>query len=562
MNTWQSISLCTVLVALGAALPSAAAEDPTSVPNETPNQVWTSAAAIGAPIIGSVDAPVQAPAVDLAAIGAPVSVEAPVQVPSVDAVIGAPVKVSVEAPAQAPSANLVESPALAPAEITIESRPFAPGDAPASAPIDVPLEMPRFAPNEIKVDSPAFVSPDAPPEEPANVPPASPASPASPSAPTSTLSDLFSRMRSLNLGSLNSEPFARDNRFWATGEYLFSWVNGASYPALATTSPSGTSRSNAGVLGAPGTSTLFGGTLDDNVRPGFRLGAGYWFNDQHTLGVELGFTMLSSQSSLFGATSSGSPILGRPYGDQASGLQQAVLIAYPGSSTGALDFRANSGNFFGGNLDLAERIFNADWLRINAIAGYQAYGYSEGLYAQQTIFPTGTGFIPGTRLDSIDNFSTHNIFHGMDLGLRTEFFWNSLGVELLTKVAIGDLHTNVSATGLTTTAVPGFPAVASPGGVYALLSNMGSNTNNFLTAVPEFGLNLKYQIRPDLQLSLGYSVLWIKGVARVGNEINTTINTNNFPPATNVVPFSQPTFLLNRTDLWVQSINLGLTFTY
>lgn len=498
MNGWHPISLCTVVLGLSAAL-APAAEGPAMATAETPNVVWKPAAVIGAPVKAS---------------GA--SAAATEQVKR---------EVVIEASADAASSGTAESPILAPDAIKIESPEFAPADPPTAALPDMPLETPAYGRISTR---------------------------------NSLTGDLFSALGSLGGGTFSS----RDSNFWFTGDYLFSFVRAAAYPALATTSPPGTSHATAGVLGQPGTSTLFGNKLDDNVRPGFQIGTGYWVDAQHSFGVELGFMMLSNQSSLFFANSAGTPILARPFNDTASGLPQAVLVAFPGSSGGALDFRAYSGPFYGGNIDFAEKIYDSGRVRFNALAGYQAYGYTEGLYVNQTITPSGGGFSPGTRITSIDNIGTQNLFHGMDLGMRTEFFWSSFGLELLTKVAIGNLHTTVSAVGTQTTTAPGSPTAAFPGGVLALPSNMGSFSANYLAAVPNFGLTLKWQVMPNLQFRAGYSLLWINGAARAGSEVNTTINTNNFPPATNVVPFSQPTYILQRSDLWIQNINVGLTWTY
>src|SRR5438105_10961923 len=68
----------------------------------------------------------------------------------------------------------------------------------------------------------------------------------------------------------------RGGRFWASGEYLFAWVQGYRLPPLATTSPAGTAQGSAGVLGLPTTGTLFGGSMVTNdLRSGFRLDTGY-----------------------------------------------------------------------------------------------------------------------------------------------------------------------------------------------------------------------------------------------------------------------------------------------
>src|SRR5262249_12281711 len=60
------------------------------------------------------------------------------------------------------------------------------------------------------------------------------------------------------------------NRFWFRGEYLLWWIKESPVPALVTTSPPGTPRSLAGVLGAPGTSILFDGD-ENSERSGGRF---------------------------------------------------------------------------------------------------------------------------------------------------------------------------------------------------------------------------------------------------------------------------------------------------
>src|SRR5207344_153164 len=60
--------------------------------------------------------------------------------------------------------------------------------------------------------------------------------------------------------------------FWAEAEYLYWQTKGDGLPALVTTGVTG-------VLGAPGTSVLFGqSTVNDDWRSGVRVRAGYWFD--------------------------------------------------------------------------------------------------------------------------------------------------------------------------------------------------------------------------------------------------------------------------------------------
>lgn len=56
-------------------------------------------------------------------------------------------------------------------------------------------------------------------------------------------------------------------RFWIRADWLMWWTNGEHLPPLVTSSPQGTPQGQAGVLGQPGTTILFGNSTvyDDGV---------------------------------------------------------------------------------------------------------------------------------------------------------------------------------------------------------------------------------------------------------------------------------------------------------
>ena len=365
----------------------------------------------------------------------------------------------------------------------------------------------------------------------------------------------------LPMASLGAPVSTATGNMWTSADYMFSWFKGTQLGSLVTTSPTGTPANTAGVLGRPGTQTLFGGRHEDNVRSGFRLGAGLWLDQGQTFGVEASFMMMESQAALFSTMSNSSLILARPFTDSITGLPQAVLVAFPGASRGSIDVRAASGNLYSGNLDLVEKFYDGGWLRFNALAGYRYYSYHENLGIRQSISPTGPNFIPGTNLASVDNFSTRNEFHGFDMGIRSEFVMENLSMELLGRLALGDLHTRVAIGGFQTVSVPGTTPITRAGGVYALGTNSAIFNKYRLSTMPEFGATLKWQVSQSLQLRFGYSVLNLDGVARAANQVNTTINPANFPPATSTIG-GQPSFFMQRSQLWIQNMTIGLVFTF
>ena len=304
--------------------------------------------------------------------------------------------------------------------------------------------------------------------------------------------------------------------------------------------------------------------MNNEMRSGFRIGTGYWFDPQQSLGIEGGFSMLESQSTLFGAASNGSPILARPFTDATTGLPQAQLVAFPGSSSGAIDVRVSSGNFYEAHFDFVEKVFDTGFVRLDSLLGYRFYRYDEGLRIQSQVTPSSSSIVPGSQIATVDNFNTSNQFHGLDLGFRTRFNFNEdLSLTLLTKVAVGHLDRHVNINGTTVTTVPGATPLVLNGGFNALSSNSGYFPNGDWATMPEIGLNLNWRINPNPQLRLGYTLLYLDRVGRAADQINTTINTNLLPPA--VSPLTgpnQPAFNFIRSDVFIQSINLGLEFSF
>ena len=99
-----------------------------------------------------------------------------------------------------------------------------------------------------------------------------------------------------------------------------------------------------GVLGQPGTTVLFGGSLDnDEVRSGGRFTAGVWLDNCRTSGLEASYFFLGCHSQRFDTASGSaqaSTLLARPFFDVIAGVQNAELIAFPGIATG--QFRLSS----------------------------------------------------------------------------------------------------------------------------------------------------------------------------------------------------------------------------
>jgi hypothetical protein len=353
------------------------------------------------------------------------------------------------------------------------------------------------------------------------------------------------------------------DRWWVTGDVLLGWIRGGGLPPLVTTSPPGTRQTSAGVLGQPGTRTLFGHTdVNEDLRAGLRLGVGGWLDAERTLGVDAGCFVLESQNTPFFASSQGNPILARPFLDVTTNAQTSQLVAFPGVVTGSVAVSDRSNNLYGAHVDVEEVIVAKTGFRLESLLGYRFLRFDDALSVQQSIQSLGAGVVAaGTQIQTQDRFGAENEFHGLDLGLRAEVCYERWSLQLLSKLAVGGVSREVTIAGNTRVTVPGAAPVASSGGMLALSSNSGVHNSEDWVVVPEFGATLGWDINCNWRLRLGYSVLIWTDVARSGDQVDLGLNPNLFPPVLATSP-SRPAFALVKTDMWVQSLSLGVEFHY
>ena len=347
------------------------------------------------------------------------------------------------------------------------------------------------------------------------------------------------------------------NPFWAEIDVLAWTVKGDHPPPLVNTSPAGTPFAQAGVLGAPGTTVLFGDSgVNGDWRSGGRVRAGYWFDPRHNKGVEVNFFDLQGASTGFATDSNAHAIVAQPFFNALTNQQNSLLVGFPGFVTGAVAVNESS-RLLGAGALYRQDIGTWSGQRISALIGYRYLHSSDKLSIPVTVNFLVGGLGPFADTDA---FNATSNFHGVDLGLGGEWKRGQWTLEWRGTVALGANFNSAAITGMTTGDFgAGFTTVA--GGVLALSSNIGNFSQTRFSMVPEIALKAGYQMAPRWQIVAGYDVMYWTDVQRAGGLIDTTVNPNLIPPPTPGGP-QRPQPMLNTSPLLAQGFNVGVRYNY
>jgi hypothetical protein len=343
--------------------------------------------------------------------------------------------------------------------------------------------------------------------------------------------------------------------FWAEAEYLYWQTKGDKLPALVTTGSSA-ALATAGVLGAQGTSVLFGqSTVNQDWRSGVRVRAGYWLDPARTMGIEAYFFGLENASTDFLASSSGSPVLARPFFNTTINAQDAQVIAFPGIVAGQVSASETS-RLLGAGIAFRKRICEA--CALGPVAGIIGYRYMR-LKDQLDISSSANSLLFGLSAVG-DQFETRNEFHGLDLGLTGHMANGPWRFDWLAKVALGGTFTNIEVNGSTMLTAGGVTTTAA-GGLLALPTNMGNFSDQRFSVVPELNARIGYQFSPQLRAVVGYNFIYWTGVVRPGGVIDTTVNPTQIPPGA-LAGSARPAPRADTSDFWAHGVSAGLTYNF
>lgn len=351
---------------------------------------------------------------------------------------------------------------------------------------------------------------------------------------------------------------------FGSAEFLMWWGRGTSLPPIFTTSLPGTPQINAGVIGQPTTSILFGDQLaGQKMQGGGRLTAGIWLDPEHNVALGGRFFGLGGDTTRFSASSAngGNTTLAIPFFNAQLGIEDAYLAAFPGLSTGSVNAYLTTNNILGVDAFTEIMLSRDSRRRVDLVAGYQFFRMDDWLQinANSNVVDANNPLF-GANIDVNDRFSTRNQFHGGQIGLRGRMARGQWSLNLLGTAGIGNMNEQVTISG-NTTITSGGVGNTTPGGILAQPTNIGTYSRNVFAFIPQATTNLTYHVTPNLSFHIGYNIIWISNVATSADQIDRQVNPSQFFGGAPVGP-ARPQFTFNDRDYWLQGINWGMNWDF
>lgn len=358
-------------------------------------------------------------------------------------------------------------------------------------------------------------------------------------------------------------PAASTYRFWGGGDYLLWWVkSGPTVPLVTFTR----NPAEIGALSNPGTQVLLGGEaggIDYPVLNGGRFTVG---GSKDGIGLESSFFFLERQSFHFDASSPGgpnSPSVAVPFfATVPFNFNPAGETSFnPGGAPLALNVQGDL-VFWGAEANGLIDIVDRGYLRASLLGGFRFLELNERL--------TLTGYSPdpltGGSITLGDAYQSRNNFLGGQIGFRTSANWERFSVDVVGKVAFGNVQQSYWASGFTNVTNGAFGRTTGtyPAGILVQPSNTGKFDRGAFACVPEAQVRVGYRFTENIRGTVGYNLIYVSDVARASGQVNRVINPTQHPVfgGGGFVPPGLPFPNVQATDFWAQGLTFGLDFSF
>ena len=372
-----------------------------------------------------------------------------------------------------------------------------------------------------------------------------------------------------------------NQQFYGSAEWLMWTTRGFHLPPLVTTASPFDPENTRGALGFDSTRIIFGNSdTAGGLRSGARFTLGYNCDPCGLWAIEGSFFFLSRKNDGAACNSNTTPVIGRPFFNINTGMQDRELTTSPGLLAGDI-FKAQgslqvntSSSLLGAELNSRCLLWTGCGFQATGIVGVRYLDLtdrlriSENLTLLQDIPGVGAGPPVGRAGDQVlvfDRFDTHNRFYGGQVGVSGEWRRGPWSLDANAKVALGATQQSVDIDGGQRITSLNGRVQNFPGGLYALSTNIGHHSQTRFGFVPEVGLKVGYNFTDNIRVFVGYDFLYWNSVLRPGDQIDQSLNANIIPnsgapfPATNQV---RPVVPFRTTSYWAMGLNAGVEFRY
>jgi hypothetical protein len=353
-------------------------------------------------------------------------------------------------------------------------------------------------------------------------------------------------------------PLLDIRHFYVVGEYNVLWFKAAHTPILVTFFNPINAGRNPGALGDPSTFPTFGShPIDTKDHSGARALAGYWFDDDKTFGMELGYFFAGQRQRTYVEGSDGGPdslSLAVPFFNATTHQPSSDIIAVGsvnGVAGGVVDSLATRLSGAEANFTAVPHLFETDGFRVMFFGGFRYIALDEELN-----LAAQNGQIGPTELvyRTTDNFATRNRFYGGHLGVDCEFRNGPWILDFRGKFAVGDNHEVAHIDGNSAASNNTGPLSLAPGGLLTGPGNIGRFNQDSVAVAPEGTVTVGYQISHGIIASVSYNYLYISRVLRPGDIVDSQINPATLTP--------HPGFVFRETSFWAQGVSTGIEFRF
>jgi hypothetical protein len=343
--------------------------------------------------------------------------------------------------------------------------------------------------------------------------------------------------------------------FHVSFDYLYWFPRKSSLPPLVT---SGTASAPVpAALNQPGTQVLVQGTqLDDPQLQGGRItfGVGIDQSDEWSI-MGTAFLLEEGQRALSFGDRGRTGVLGRPFFNLATGMEDADVFAVAGVTTGQLTV-SQKRRFYGGDVDLRYEYLCSDNSRVHLLTGVKLLFLDEALDFRRVSVNPAAGVLAQS-----ESLQAQNRFYGGQVGAEWEFRLGPVFFLTRGKVAFGVTDVNPNLSAETRTINPAMMTFVQSQGLYVSAATAGRSEKTVFAVSPELNFRFGLDFNDWVRFSVGYTFIGLSDATRAGDLINRNVNplTINQPLALTTVA---PQATTPTTGFWVQGFDVSVRFSF